>query len=176
MTEFIGRTDIKHIAQPEDSDLCFATIATTLTGGDIEGAHRGLVRSNLSQEDGLTVAPMQAVAVALEGVELKVDPIVTPLEFEISSDEVMQRIYEQFDQKNPVALMHKKNTKPDDNEYHWSLLVGREVSQKATEYITVMDSMQPAMAQLRPEMIEDLIDRSLNYAGVGACALSTAER
>lgn len=175
MSEFIGRTDIKHVAQPEGSELCFATILSSVTNSDINTVHQNLTKNQLSSEDGSTHAPMASVSINLEKVKLAVDPIVTPLEFDISSSEVMDRIYEEFNHNNPVALMHKKNGDMEDAQYHWSLLLGRHIKGGTTEYLTVMDPLQPAMMQLSPAVIENCVTNSLNFVGVGACALSVAK-
>jgi hypothetical protein len=171
-TEFIGQPGIKHVMQPEGSDLCFAAIVSSLADQrPVDQVHQALVDGRISRENGWTLCPPEDQELQLAGDEvLKLEPFVG-----FSSERFMAAISERFEAHKPVALLYKKdNDEPEDS--HWILLTGQYLVDGEVQLVGVMDSMQQRRTQVAPSEIADMIERTIEFnGGVYACALSVEQ-
>lgn len=169
-TEFAGQPGIKHVRQPEDSELCFAAIVSALDNQrSVEQVHEALVDSGISTADGSTANPGEAQTIQLAAdTKLAVEPFVG-----ISTERFITAINERLQDRKPVALLHKKNDDELDNRLHWSLIAGRYHTDGETELAVLMDPLQSENAYVDSSEVTDMVERTVEFfGGVWACALS----
>jgi hypothetical protein len=170
MTRFIGAEGIKHVAQPPESELCFAAIISAVSGASVLEAHRALMDSRLSEEDGKTNPFVGTKKLEVAGSMVSIDP----LEEADTPESVMGLIDEQLIAARAVTLLHKKNNSPTDEHYHWSLLTGffQEENNGPKLAMRVIDPLREHHTFVRREQIAGMIGRSMDFMGVYAYALS----
>jgi len=172
-TEFAGQPGIKHVKQPEGSELCFAAIVSALDNQrPIEQVHEVLVDGGISTTDGSTSNPGEAQTIQLAAdTKLAVEPFVG-----ISTERFITAINERLQDRKPVALLHKKNDDELDDRLHWSLIAGRYHIDGETELAVIMDPMRPENAYVDPPEVTYMVERTVEFfGGVWACALSVEQ-
>lgn len=171
---FVGYTDVQHVKQPEDSELCFASIVSSMTGAEIEDAQAALEGAELSQSDGST-PPMGEVSLHVGGTVLDIKPVQSPFEGAEDPKGALKLIDEQFAEGRAVGLLHKKNGDPNDERHHWTLLTGYcEVDDHKDGPIHIIDPLRSAGEYIGRNNVIEMIKNSMEYAGVYAYAMSTA--
>lgn len=170
MTRFIGAEGIKHVAQPLESELCFAAIISAVSGASVPEAHRALKDGKLSCEDGTTPPIVGNKKLEVAGSVVSIEP----LEEADTPEGVMGLIDEQLIAARAVALLHKKNDTAGDKHHHWSLLTGyfQEENDGPKLAVRVIDPLRERHTFLRREEIAGMIGRSMDFRGVYAYALS----
>lgn len=171
--EFNGYTDVQHVQQPEDSELCFASIVSAMTGAEIEAAHEALKAAGLSEDDGST-GPMGETVLEVEDSKLTITPFQSPFEGAEDPEGVLALIDEQFVAGRAVTLLYKKTPDPEDGRHHWTLFTGSFDLDDRKGAIHTIDPLEEAPKHLGRHVARDMIARSMDYAGVYAFAL-TAE-
>lgn len=171
-SEFIGPYDPRHVRQPEGSEKCFAAIVASVADLDIDTAHQALTKSELSEPDGSTKPILLPTKLPLcEASTLSIEPLVKPTSSLKNTASSLSVIYDEIDVKHPVALLHKKTDDPADNRHHWILLTSRDFEHDKSYMVGVMDPLDTRSALCPARRIENLVSRSINYAGISACAL-----
>lgn len=171
--EFLGFTDVHHVRQPEDSELCFAAIVSAMTGAELDESHAVLRAAGLSEADG-TTAPMGEERLVVAGSSLEITPFQSPFDGVEDVEGVLALIDEQFVAGRAVALLHKKNASPEDGRHHWTLLTGSTEQDGEMGAIHAIDPLSEHATYLGRHMIKGMIGQSLDYAGVYAYAMDTA--
>jgi len=171
--EFVGYKGARHVRQPVGSELCFAAIVASMSGADVTEAHQVLGEAELSEADGTTF-PMGAAELAVAGSVIAIEPVKDPFDGAADDPEtVMAMMDEQFVAGRAVALLHKKNSNPDNTDCHWTLLVGYTLADGQKGAIRAMDPMQQHMNYFRHELVAGMIERSRSL-GFYAYALSVS--
>jgi len=170
--EVAGLFDIMHVRQPEGSEKCFAAIVASVADLDIDTAHDALTKSQLSGPDGSTPPILLSKKISLGEVStLSIEPLVKPADRLDDAASALSVICDEIDVKNPVALLHKKTEDPADGRHHWMLITSRIFDMDTTHLVGVMDPLKSDREFYKAPDIEDIVDRSLKYAGISACAL-----
>jgi hypothetical protein len=169
--EFVGYTEVQHVAQPPYSELCFAAIVSAMTGASLDESQEALVAEGLSKADG-TTAPMGPAQLEVAGAELSITPFQSPFKGAKDPEGVMGLIKEQFVAGRAVALLYKKEASPEDGRHHWTLLTGYYDLDGEEGAVHVIDPKREQAEQFGRHTVIEMIKRSMDYAGVYAYALS----
>jgi hypothetical protein len=173
--EFVGFTDVRHVQQPEDSELCFPALMSAVSEADLAEAHAALQAAELSGADGSTGLFMSEVRLELADTEASIEPIDLP----VDPDEALRSMDDQFKTGRAVLLMYKKYPgkpeNPDNPDYHWIMLTGYAAGDEQhapKEPIQVIDPLREETARLSRTVIKGLIIQSNDYenGGQGAYA------
>jgi hypothetical protein len=166
-------TGVEHVPQPDDSELCFAAIMSSVTGRSIEEAQFALVNTGLSAEDGTTAAPMRETELQIINSFVTITPFQTPVEGAETSDGVLDLMDEQFAEGRGVTLLHKKNDDPADERHHWTLFTGYDAAAGDGAPLRIIDPLAGKATYIRRQLVSRMIDRSLNYAGLYGYGVSS---
>lgn len=171
--KFVGDPEIQQVAQPQGTELCFASIVSAMTGSSVAEAHEVLVANDLSQTDGST-GPMGETRLEVAGSVLDIKPVIDPFSGIDKSETVIERIDEKLLAARAVALLYKKTDNSEDDRHHWALLTGYLQQDGQKGAMRVMDPLRPRIGYLRRRQLEDIIKRSMDFMGVYAYALSAS--
>lgn len=168
---FVGNPNALHVAQPEESELCFAACVSSKLGGiSLAEIHQSLVDSFVSDDDGSTSAPMGSQEVTIAGRQLNIEPIYAYRD-DLDTAGVIELIDEQLRESNEVVLLHKKTSDQDDPRYHWVLLTGYKMFGKDVADVKIMDPEAQLVKSIDPIEVVDMIDRSIKAGAVFAYSL-----
>jgi hypothetical protein len=171
--KFVGLPNIKHVAMPEGSDMCFAACVAAVSGECIDDAHEGLMASDVSQANGETAPPNFETAVRIGSKIVGITPIESPMEGVGETAGILERVYQELRLRNPVALL-ALHTREDDTKFpHWTLLAGLLEDADTITNVAVMDPKQAEMIYEEPVSLVRLVDDSLPLPGAYAYTLNS---
>lgn len=171
--EFVGRTDIRQVTQPEGTEWCFAAIVAAVAKHQpIDQVHQALVDSDISDTNGYTKCPPEDREVQVtDGEMLKLEPFVG-----FNTEALMTAINQRFKARKAVALLHIKNDDELDTRNHWTLLTGRYSIDGETQLVFLMDPLQQHREVVEPSEVADMIERTIDFnCGAYACAMSVEQ-
>lgn len=189
-TLFRGYADVEYVAQPPNSEQCFAAIVSAVSGAALHESQAALYQGGFVTEDGGTGMFWAESEIEAGGTSVH----ITPLEAPEDPEDVLALIDEQFDAGKAVALLHKKTGDIEDGSYHWILLTGSRSEDQGETLVNgaihVMDPLSdpgaptPApgeeMRYVARERIADIIRQSTDFRegsraqGVFPHAISTS--
>lgn len=174
--EFVGDPSVKHLEQPVGSNLCFATLMTGYVNGslDIERTNATLVDEGISQEDGMTGPMMDTTLLPIENVTVTIDPILTPFGGVEDAKEIVATIDDVHRGGSPVALLYKKNISAADDSGHWVNLLGFREEDGNKQHVVLSDPLKRYQNWIDPDVLEEMVERSVASIGAYAYALSKA--
>jgi hypothetical protein len=169
--KFTGPEGLQHVKQPTDTELCFAAVVAAVVGTTVEAAHYAMVRGDISDPDGTTLAPFSAKQVPIDETGLlHIEPVQTPMEGAEDTAGAIELIERQLQARKAVALLALHQKLGGEDFYHWTLLAGLS-EDETTKAVASIRVMNPLADRMTEEPIEDFtrfIDRSMPFPGVCA--------
>lgn len=181
---YVGTEEIRHVEQPEGTELSFAaTVASALGYIDIGLVGDELAKASISEQDGTTMPLWERATIPIGDTILVVDPILSPGQEASHAEEACQRIAERLEYDEPIALLFDKNpdsTTMEDAEPHWVLIAGFDESFRVdilphwsqTNGVHIMDPEAGSVEVLLPYEFARRVEHSFEtLGGVYAYAL-----
>lgn len=159
--DFIGYKEAIHVAQPADTELCFAACVVSVANGIVEDAHRNLQAAFISESDGTTAPPWSDTVIPWLGGGLEIQVIQAPTTPALTGTELIAAIDGSLQAEVPVALLYKKTADPDDEQYHWVVITGYEQTETGVKGVEIMDPLRQALELADPLEVLAMIERSL---------------
>lgn len=170
--EFIGYP-APHVPQPDGTELCFASIGSSMTGATVDEVDRALATAKLYNAQG-EIMPMGETSLKVPGSVMAIEPVTSPFDGIEDTKAVLGLFDAQFVAKRAVAILYKKYNGSDNNQYHWISLTGYALAIGVKGAIRTMDPLRKHINYYRREQVADMIDRSNRDLGFYAYALSVS--
>ena len=170
--KFYGRP-VRQVQQPGGSELCFAAMAAAILEVDIPEADLAIRQDGLCDPEGKVGWFMKQQNILVGSGCVIIDPLPDTKTGDADAEEVAGLIDAEHSQGTPVALLHKKNDDPGDNQYHWLLVTGQwqNIAGRTLAY-GIMDPLNERHTQMDPEQLKSLVNQSQSVGGVLACGLT----
>lgn len=157
---FVGNADVVHVAQPADTEVCFAACVASLVGGEIEQVHRQLVDRYISDDDGSTAPPFGTTSIEILGKQISIEPVQGYADRAEDPLGLIERIDGSLVQGDPVVLLYKKTADPEDPRHHWVLLTGYSSEDSAVTSVGIMDPQADRVQYVDPLEVICMIERT----------------